>query len=99
MPFKPGQSGNPGGRPKLTESQKMSFAKLSDISIERLEEILNGTREDVKVTDQLRAIEIVLDRHLGKPLQAIEAEISDLRPIVIDPRLGGLVRDPNTKTS
>ena len=89
MPFKPGQSGNPGGRPKLTESQKMSFAKLSDISIERLEEILNGTREDVKVTDQLRAIEIVLDRHLGKPLQAS----------VIDPRLGGLVRDPNTKTS
>ena len=38
-----------------------------------------------------RAAEIVLDRHLGKPVQAIDAEISDLRPITFAPVLRNLV--------
>jgi hypothetical protein len=39
----------------------------------------------------VRAAEVLLNRGYGMPVQAIEAEIADLRPIVFAPVLGKLV--------
>ena len=65
--FKPGQSGNPGGRKKRTQEEKDALEmirKLAPQAVERLREILEDPR--VKTSDLLRAIEIVFDRTFGK---------------------------------
>ena len=89
---KPGYTGNPGGRPKMSEAHKIAFKELSDLAVENLRAILNGSDSTAKSSDRIKAAEVVLDRHLGKPVQAIEAEITDLRPIVFDAALGGIVK-------
>lgn len=71
-----GYTGNPGGRPKIPQELKDAFKALSPVAVERLKEILNGEYPDAKVSDMIKAIEIVLDRHLGKATQPIDADIS-----------------------
>lgn len=75
----------------MSPEMKIAFGKLSDLAVKNLESILNGEMEEAKPSDILRAAEIALDRHLGKPVQSIEAEVSDLRPITFAPVLGKLV--------
>lgn len=65
--FKPGQSGNPGGRPKRTKEQKDALEMIRALApeaAERLRAIISDpeTKPDV----QLRAIDIVLERTYGK---------------------------------
>lgn len=62
MPFKPGQSGNPGGRPKGLAAEAR---RLGDRALKVVEEALFD--EDRKV--QLAAANIVFDRGWGKPVQ------------------------------
>ena len=65
--FKPGQSGNPGGRPKKTQEEKDALVMIRSLApkaVERLEEILDNPK--VNTRDLLRAIEIVFDRAFGK---------------------------------
>lgn len=67
-PFQPGQSGNPGGRPKMTDEERDALSairSLAPLAAEKLEEIL--TAPDIGVSHRLRAIEIVLERSFGKP--------------------------------
>lgn len=66
-PFQPGQSGNPGGRPKKTQEEKDALAMIKTLApraVEKLEEIINNpkTRPDIA----LKAVEIILDRTYGK---------------------------------
>lgn len=75
----------------MSEAHRIAFKELSDLAIEHLRAILTGEDTTAKVADRLRACEVVLDRHLGKPIQAIEAEVTDLRPIVFAPVLGKLL--------
>ena len=66
-PFKKGQSGNPGGRPKRTQEQKDALQMIRDLApeaAERLRDILHDP--GVKPGDLLRAIEIIFDRAFGK---------------------------------
>jgi hypothetical protein len=95
--FEKGQSGNPNGRPKMPEELREAFRAAGPKALATLLEILDGNFEGTKPADRLRASEILLNRGYGMPVQAIDAEISDLRPIVLDPKLAGMVRrDPNT---
>ena len=66
--FKPGQSGNPKGRPKQTKEQKDALAMIRDMApeaVERLREIIRDPK--VKAEAQIKAIEIVLERTYGRP--------------------------------
>ena len=80
MAFQPGQSGNPGGRPK--ESKEAREAKRlagqhSARAIERLRELLDGDDPRVSVS----AAQALLDRAFGKPAQPVTGGDEDDNPI------------------
>lgn len=68
MPWKPGQSGHPGGRPK---TKLFSQALRNVLSLSEAEEIAKKVVEMAKNGD-LQAVNIVADRLDGKPHQSVE---------------------------
>jgi hypothetical protein len=81
--FVKGQSGNPGGRPKMPESEREEWQKLAKLAREELERRMNNP----EASDNLiaKVAELATDRAYGKPIQAVEADITERRPILIDP--------------
>ena len=69
IPFKPGQSGNPGGRPKGLGTKAREYG---DKCIEVLADALDS--DDVKT--RIAAARELLDRGYGKPL-TMTAEVSN----------------------
>ena len=70
MPFAPGQSGNPSGRPRESREAKevkRLAGEHSTRAIEKLRELLDGDDPRVSVS----AAQALLDRAFGKPAQAI----------------------------
>lgn len=67
--FQPGQSGNPGGRPKAVESVKGLARMHTENAIAALVRVI----EDKKAAPAARvsAAVAILDRGWGKPVQAI----------------------------
>ena len=68
-PFKPGQSGNPGGRPKI-------IAEVRDLAREQTENavnVLTGIMNDEEAPHAARvtAANSLLDRGWGKPAQSV----------------------------
>jgi hypothetical protein len=75
-PFKPGQSGNPGGRPKLTPRAlevRAAFREASTRAVERLTELLESGDPDVV----LRASKAILERAWGVPGSESEVRETD----------------------
>lgn len=73
MPFKPGQSGNPGGRPKK-KAFRDSLVKLLDAAGDdsaKLTELAQALFDKAKAGD-VSAIKEVRDTLDGKPAQAID---------------------------
>lgn len=66
--FKPGQSGNPGGRPKIAEEVKELARTYTMEAITRLAEWMRSDNPKASVS----ACNALLDRGFGKPAQAIE---------------------------
>ncbi len=75
MPWKPGESGNPSGRPK-GQNDLMELLRQK-IPFERLVGALDKLVEagDPKTT------QYVMDRHLGRPAQAIQISGDAERPL------------------
>jgi hypothetical protein len=67
MPFKPGQSGNPGGRPKENEEIKRLALKHCPKAIKRLAELMDDPNSRTAVA----ACDAILDRGIGRPAQSI----------------------------
>lgn len=65
--FKKGQSGNPGGRPKLEGEVRKLAQKHSKRAIQRLVELMESENEKVAAL----AANSVLDRAFGKPAQSL----------------------------
>ena len=68
--FKPGQSGNPGGRKR----QDHKVTELAQAHCEEMIRVLVSVAndEDYAINSRVRAAEIVLNRGLGMPRQAVE---------------------------
>jgi hypothetical protein len=72
MPFKPGQSGNPGGRPKGWAEVNALARQHTAAAIEALVKSLDDRRTRVQ------AAQALLDRGWGKPMQAVELATPDV---------------------
>ena len=88
-PWKPGQSGNPSGRPKGTRDLAGYVPETTDGGKELVDALVSlargimpnvpmqkGSRprkdQQVRPADQLKAIEMLLDRGFGAPLQQLD---------------------------
>src|SRR5262249_16231815 len=69
--FKPGQSGNPNGRPRGTREFAELIAHETRNGEEMLEQLLAMMRDPAH-EDHLKAIEVLLDRMLGRAPQTLE---------------------------
>lgn len=76
--FKPGQSGNPGGRPKKTEAEFELERACEDKTPEALDTILGlmtGAKQD---SVRLAAATYVIERRYGKPTERKEIRTGPL---------------------
>lgn len=99
-PFKPGQSGNPGGRPAVSHPATM-LRELTDDGAEVMDFVLSvfrGTAGKLWLYLKYRiwAIEWISDRLWGKPVQAIQSQGLSLIEIRV---LGPDDQTSNTPTS
>lgn len=74
MPFKKGESGNPGGRAKLTPEARAARDMAREHSTEAVEKLIELMRSAADERVQKSAADSILDRSLGKPVQPISGD-------------------------
>lgn len=74
--FLPGQSGNPGGRPKglaaLVRAQTKDGKELVDLMLRVLRGTLAMNGKKPGISDRIKAVEWLADRGWGKPVVMVE---------------------------
>jgi hypothetical protein len=73
--FKPGVSGNPGGRPREVAHVRELARKYTDEAILALVDVLRNKKE--RGSARVAAAEALLSRGYGRPAQAIELSGAD----------------------
>jgi hypothetical protein len=74
IPWQPGQSGNPGGRPKGSKEFRERCREFAD---EKGLPVLIDIAESAKHKDRLKAVELLLAYGYGKPKQGVELSGDD----------------------
>lgn len=73
--WKPGQSGNPGGRRPIPEEVKEALQAATPAAVKTLVEIMTqGKSEDTRV----KAASIILDRVYGKAAAQLDVRVTDV---------------------
>lgn len=80
MTFRPGQSGNPAGRPKSYPEIVKLAREQGPAAIKKLTEIMNA--KDSKKPEIAMAAEALLNRGFGKPSQSLTVLDSEDAPPV-----------------
>lgn len=70
MPFEPGKSGNPNGRPKIPAEVRELARAATEQAINRAISLIDSPDENVA----LKAVNTVLDRAWGKPSQPVDGD-------------------------
>ncbi len=89
MAFQPGQSGNPGGRPKEDPRLREAARQHTEAALMVLVEALT----DEQTKNRITAANSILDRAYGKPAQAVQLGgdpegipmLSEVRWLVVNP--------------
>ena len=76
--FKPGQSGNPGGRPRVLRDVQELAREKSPEAIETLSNIMHDTKAPPAA--RVAAANALLDRGYGKPTQPISQTLTKVDP-------------------
>lgn len=89
--YKPGQSGNPGGRPKKTAAELKAVAKLKKLTPDAVEVVVGILKnEKASFYARLQAAEIIFNRAMGRPEtylkvdqteQSVEASVARLQAL------------------
>lgn len=79
--FKPGQSGNPGGRVKVDQRVTDLAREHTDVAIKCLVEICGD--EDAAKNSRVAAAVALLDRGWGRPRQSVELSGAEGVPLSI----------------
>lgn len=82
MTFKPGQTGNPKGRPKKSVEEKYSKAVYAAIKPEDLKEIITMISKAAKRGD-VQAAKLLLSYVVGMPVQKNEITGADGGKIIV----------------
>ena len=69
IPWQPGQSGNPGGRPKGSKEFRERCREFAD---EKGLPVLIEIAETAKHKDRMGAVKLLLEYGYGKPIQGVE---------------------------
>lgn len=81
-PWQPGQSGNPGGRPKVI-GELRDLARIHTLeALETLTEIMKD--KGAPPAARVAAVSHILDRGYGKPTQTISATVQNIRQMTDD---------------
>lgn len=71
-PFKPGQSGNPGGKPKGHEELRELARSYTVEAVKTLGTIMKNAK--VAASSRVTAATVLLERGWGKPVQTVEVK-------------------------
>lgn len=89
--FKPGQSGNPGGRPKKTPQELDLIAACKAKTPEALAVITKIMQTGDKDSVRLAAAQSIIERAYGKPVQPADVSVSGglmigrIERVIVDP--------------
>jgi hypothetical protein len=77
--FRPGQSGNPGGRPKTTALLRQLAQDQAEANVRALVEIRDNKRASASA--RIAAIRELFDRGFGKAIQTVDGKADLLLPV------------------
>ena len=82
--FKPGHSGNPGGRPKgsITKIMREFMYEVDDSGFTRVQHICM-ILWNAAIKGDLQAIKLIMDRVDGTPRQSIETNVREFETIKV----------------
>ena len=70
-PFQPGQSGNPGGRPRGPVAAIRARTRDGEELVGFMLDVLRGRMPGTHLRDRMAAAEWLADRGFGRPVQAV----------------------------